>query len=64
MKYIIACGIVLHTACDKKEATPSPIINFEGEQKVIVTGYTYYLMELFLSRDERHGHELRLENSL
>jgi hypothetical protein len=53
MKYILASAIILLTACEKKEATPSPLLHFEGSQKVTVTGYTDHLMEPFLSRDGR-----------
>jgi hypothetical protein len=39
--------ILLLTPCEKKETTPSPIIPFEGAQKVTVNGYSDHLMEPF-----------------
>jgi hypothetical protein len=60
MRVILLSGIILLTACEKKEATPSPIIPFEGVQKVTVIGYSDHLMEPFVSRD---GNLLMFNNS-
>lgn len=60
MRIILLSGIILLTACEKKEATPSPIVSFEGVHKVTVTGYSDHLMEPFISRD---GNILMFNNS-
>ncbi len=60
MRVILLSGIILLTACEKKEATPSPIIPFDGVQKVTVIGYSDHLMEPFITRD---GNILMFNNS-
>ncbi|MCI0750932.1 MAG: hypothetical protein L0Y35_03780 [Flammeovirgaceae bacterium] len=60
MKLTFAFVVLILIACEKKEATPSPNISFEGSQRVTITGYTDHVMEPFLSRD---GNTLMFNNS-
>lgn len=56
---LVYIAFLLHS-CEKREATPSSLVSFEGEQKVTVTGYSDHIMEPFISRD---GNMLMFNNS-
>lgn len=60
MKFIFISVVLFLAACEKKDAIPSPVISFEGSQKVTITGYSDHVMEPFISRD---GSTLMFNNS-